>query len=339
MRQMKAKFSIPFNGDLALVREALSSGRVAEVYFAMQENRCGASGHFVRLAEAPAAGSVEELAGLCGRFGVKTNLLCNSPSLALTPLAPVFSAVRRLGVSSVTLADALFIERFKRALPGVRIQASVIMNLNSAEKAKQALRAGARTLTLAAEANRDLPLLLKIKKLKSEFPDLRVKLMANYCCGYDCVFMNAHYLSGMFRGRGGAEAGGCFFHGAEKFERIKRPFIRPEDLGFYEKRGLVDEFKLIARYQPSSTLGKIYKAYFKRKFAGDLGELLGGTAVDYGRAEACYIDNSRFPKDFARKVAVCDKNCADCGYCRRVFELVTAGGFREARRPGARRRL
>ncbi|HBA59621.1 MAG TPA: hypothetical protein DCZ92_02115 [Elusimicrobia bacterium] len=332
---MKAKFSIPFNGDLELVKEALASGQVAEVYYALPPGRWGSSDHLVRAAGAPSGAPVPALAGLCRAAGVSTNLLCNSPSLALTRLAPLFAAARRLKPDSVTLADPLFIGLFRRALPGVRIHASVIMNLNSEERARQALRAGAQTLTLAAEANRDLPLLRRIARLKREFPGFRLKLLANYCCGYDCVFMHAHYLAGMFPRSAGAAAaskaaGGCFYRGAGKFERLKRPFIRPEDLGFYEKNGVVDEFKLIARSQPSSVLRKIYNAYFSRKFSGDLGELLGGSAGNYGKDESVHLDNSLFPKGFASRVARCAKNCAACGYCLKVFERVTAPRKRRA---------
>jgi len=70
-------------------------------------------------------------------------------------------------------------------------------------------------------------------------------------------------------------------------------------------------------------LRRIYKAYFSRKFSGDLGELLGGSAGNYGKDEALYIDNSRFPKGFASRAARCDKNCAACGYCLKVFERVS----------------
>ena len=36
---MKVKFSIPFNGGLALVKEALSSGQVGEGYFVLPGSR------------------------------------------------------------------------------------------------------------------------------------------------------------------------------------------------------------------------------------------------------------------------------------------------------------
>ncbi|OGS11522.1 MAG: hypothetical protein A2234_11300 [Elusimicrobia bacterium RIFOXYA2_FULL_58_8] len=328
---MKAKFSVPFNGDLALVKEALSSGRVSEVYFALPGRRSGASDHFVLPGGVDAAYGplLPALARICAGFGVRTNLLCNAPSLALTPLTGIFAAAKALKVASITLADPLFIDKFRRALPEVALQASVIMNLRSEERVRQMLRAGVGTLTLAAEVNRDLPLLRRIKKLKAEFPGFKVKLMANYYCGYDCVFMNAHYLSGMFGGRGtSAAGGGCFFRGGDAAEGIRRPFIRPEDIGLYVKDRLADEFKLIARYQASSVLRKIYAAYFRGKFGGDLGELLGGKAGDYAKSQMCYMDNSLFPKGFAGKVGACDKNCASCGYCRRVFGRVTAGSRR-----------
>lgn len=326
---MKAGFSIPFNGDLALVKKALASGRVAEVYFALPGRGGGASGHFVKVKGAPVseAGSIAALAALCSRSGAGLNLLCNSPSLAGLDLAPVFAAARALGVTSVTLADPLFIAAFREALPEVRLQASVIMNINSVERARQVFAAGVRTLTPAAEASRNLDLLLGFKRLKSGFPGARIKLMANYYCGYDCAYMTAHYFSALLprgsapRGPGGA----CYYRSAAEYERLKRPFIRPEDTGFYERRGLADEFKLIARYQPSAALRKIYAAYFTGSFSGDLNELMGGRAGNYGKKRPCRMDNSRFPGGFVLRTATCDKDCAACGYCRRVFAAVTGG--------------
>ena len=32
------------------------------------------------------------------------------------------------------------------------------------------------------------------------------------------------------------------------------------------------------------------------------------------------IDNSRFPKDFAKTVMTCCKHCEECGYCAKVYE-------------------
>lgn len=331
-----AKFSVPFNGDLALADEAAASGFVSEIYFALPEKGSGASEHFVPVDGAPAAGArqVAALAALCRRRGVGLNLLCNAPSLAARPTERTIAAARALKVDSVTLADPLFLGRFRDALPGVRLQTSVIMNVNSVERARQALAAGARTLTLAAEASRNLALLEGVQKLRRAYPDLRVKLMANYYCGYDCVFMHAHYLSAMFPGGSapGGPGGACSFRPGADHELLKRPFIRPEDLSFYEKRGLADEFKLIARYQPSAVLRRIYKAYFSRSYKGDLNELMGGRSGDYGKRDHLPLDNSRFPAGFAAKVAACGKDCAACGYCRRVFARVCAAGRRRARR-------
>ena len=91
-------------------------------------------------------------------------------------------------------------------------------------------------------------------------------------------------------------------------------YVRPEDLTLYE--GLVTAAKLATRV--NALPERVLAAYMEGKYIGSPLELL-----EPSHASAIYpkyLDNRRFPSDFAERVGNCDKRCEECGYCKQVYE-------------------
>ncbi len=267
-------YSIPFNGDLKLTEEALETGNVAEVYFAGPRDEDLSSYHVRNRGRPTTSGKIGSLIRLCRKYGAKTNLLCNQATLFFADIKKLLDSIRLLpDIDAITVADPVAISTLKREFPDKDIQASIIMDLDSFCKVKQALESGAGGVTVAAKLNRDISVLKSLKGLKKIYPDFRIRLIANYDCAYDCMFMNWHYMLGVFRAelpdaeglrrRSGIYPGGrCLSPCLQTARFIRFPFIRPQDTLYYEKNNCVDAFKLIYRDNDSGKLRQIYRAYF-----------------------------------------------------------------------------
>lgn len=333
-------FSIPFNSDLALAEEALLSGKVGEVYFAappeVNASRTGSS-------EKTTAAQLKKLVALCRRHKARANLLCNSYTLYHNGLAELFAFIDSIkGIDAVTISDPLALKEFKRRFPKKDLHASVIMSLDSAEKVDYMVGLGLRGVCLPLNSNRDGATLDRVRDLKRRHPFLTVKLMANQDCRASCVFAPWHYLllaqsavppASPSREHESAYActGECMAPCTKPEELMQVPFIRPEDVAFYRKKGWADMFKLVYREYESKLLRRIYAAYFAGSCDGDLFELV---QTAYARRAETVIANAAIPPEFVARVTSCDKNCLTCSYCRDVAETVlrpaaAARGFGE----------
>ncbi|MBI4677256.1 MAG: U32 family peptidase [Elusimicrobia bacterium] len=321
----RPRYAIPFNGDTRLLKEALRSGQVEEVYFGGPPE--SNASHCPELRNVDGQGLKRALE-LCRAHHVRTNLLCNAYTLLFKDIAACFKLVRSPPkIDAVTISDPLAISTFRKELPQTELHASVIMNLDSCARIEAALKAGIRTVTLPLKLNRDAGFLTKAKRLKERHPRLRIKLIANHNCRPDCIFSPWHYmiesagsserrpsLKSPFHERiyGGVHA--CLDSCDSPAELIKLPFIRPEDVGHYVKNGYADVFKLVHRSWSSPMLRRAYSAYFARRHRGNLFEIVNTSK--YGPPKRC--DNTRFPADFARRVTTCGKACERCSYCEKI---------------------
>lgn len=321
-------FSIPFNSDLALAEEALLSGKVGEVYFAappeVNASRTGSS-------EKTTAAQLKKLVALCRRHGARANLLCNSFTLYHNGLAELFAFIDAVkGIDAVTLSDPLAFREFRRRFPKKDLHASVIMNLDSAEKVDYMVGLGLKGVCLPLNSNRDGDALDRVRGLKRRHPFLTVKLMANQDCRASCVFAPWHYLlvaqSALPPNAPSEEharvyscEGACRAPCTKPEELLQVPFIRPEDVAFYRKKGWADLFKLVYREYESKLLRRIYAAYFAGSCDGDLFELV---QTAFSRRAETVIANAAIPPEFVERVTSCDKSCLSCSYCRDVADKV-----------------
>ncbi len=134
-------------------------------------------------------------------------------------------------------------------------------------------------------------------------------------------------------------------------EYIKSPWVRPEDIKYYEEIG-IEHFKITERDFPTNELVKRVKAYVDRSYDGNLLDLIQGHGClvkedikfkkndvstreeiydeikrvrGLGRARECdkhiYIDNKKlenFIKFFVENK--CTNQCDKCNYCKRIAD-------------------
>ena len=82
----------------------------------------------------------------------------------------------------------------------------------------------------------------------------------------------------------------------------------------------MDFVKLATRQHSMFRL--VAEAYVNRSFKGNLLDLLEpGFAPAFGRA-GVVLDNASFPSEWADKTSCCKRECHDCGYCEKVFEII-----------------
>ncbi|MBI5622209.1 MAG: U32 family peptidase [Elusimicrobia bacterium] len=326
---MQPFFSIPFNGDLGLLRNALSTGKVREVYLQGPSAADLSTLYARRMRQTRKV--FHRVIDACRERRVKTNLLCNAASLFFFDFG---KAVRFLkeeeGIDAITVSDPYAAKRFRAELPDHEIHASIVMGLDSAAKVETACGLGISEVNLSLRCNRDLKVLREVRALKKKRPGLRTRLIANHPCPADCVFMPWHWLLDTFKEvfpdspsfREGApyRYEVCMRPYATAEELLHVPFIRPEDCAFYVREGYADIIKLVFRDMPSDRLGDIYDAYFSGRCRGDLWRIVDVSLHDGKKAPVCR--NSRFPKGFLSTVLACDKDCPSCGNCGRLAKRV-----------------
>jgi collagenase-like PrtC family protease len=113
-------------------------------------------------------------------------------------------------------------------------------------------------------------------------------------------------------------------------EFIKCPWIRPEDLTYYEKLGY-DNFVISPNSSDTDTLLAVINAYKNRSYVGNLLDLLSAKGKKICQASGGslakgtpFIDNKKldsFLEFFINKREDCGKSlCSECGYCHKIAQ-------------------
>lgn len=321
------KFSIPYNGDLELIRWAIGSGKVHEVYFVGSKGNDFSDPYEKEMNYA--SEDIRSLVRLCKSKGVKSNMLINKSVLFFENLDKISGYIESLnvagGIDSVTISDIFAVPFFRKRFPGLEITSSVYMSINSAARAVQTIKKGVSILGLEPSINRNEKELRKIASLKKRFSGISIKLLGNHICYADCIYYVRHsqlpVLNNMLhKGKFQKDILGyalnafsCHYGIQGIRDEIARGFIRPEDVGYYEKNKLTDFIKIAFRNNPSALLREKMTAYFNRHYDGNLFPLF-----DSNNPNRLYCDNKKIPADFINKVMSCDKNCEYCDYCETI---------------------
>ena len=180
-------------------------------------------------------------------------------------------------------------------------------------------------LILDRSLNRHLKRLEQIRhSLKSNYPEIKIELLANEGCIYQCPFKLSHdaqiAYSNIEPGKNRTHTintrVGChaFFHNTP--DRIfKSPFIRPEDIGFYEN--LADSVKICGRTLGTYFLTTAIKAYETHSFDGNLATLMDAS---HWLSDVYHIDNKSLDPGFFNLITNCTKACKTCRICSDLFE-------------------
>lgn len=226
------------------------------------------------------------------------------------------------GLASVTTTSPLIARFIKENFPALKTRASVNMEIGTVE-GMDYLADVFDGYYMKRELNRDFAAIGSLNRYcRENGKDLY--LLANSGCLNFCsshIFHDnlvAHERDIAQMDNAYSFRGTCwdYLSKPEKRSALVRQtnYIRPEDMHLYE--GLFTAAKLATRVNASPM--RVLEAYTAGKYVGTTLDLLEPNHA--GLLYPFYLDNRRFPADFAKRVGSCDKNCAACGYCEEVFQ-------------------
>jgi collagenase-like PrtC family protease len=179
-------------------------------------------------------------------------------------------------------------------------------------------------LILDRSLNRDPEALhTAVLSIKSFYPGIKIELLANEGCIYNCPFKPAHDAqislsnTGLVKENthGINQAVGCHAYFHEYLERFfKSPFIRPEDIIHY--KGIADTIKICGRTLGTKFLTCCIYAYCQNSYCGNLFDLMDST---HFLGSFFHIDNKSLGSDFFKKITTCTKICKNCRICHDLF--------------------
>ena len=268
--------------------------------------------------------------------------------------------LKKIGVNSLTVTNPNILVLIKRYYPNdFNIRISTFACVDTYTKAKYWESIGADIICVDfVKINRDFKTL---KYMVDHLKNSKIELLVTNSCLKDCPMIYTHtnslaHASNRYDSRK-YEDWGLFFCQKKQLENleeyIKSPWIRPEDIKYYEEIG-IEHFKITERGFPTSELVKRVKAYCDRKYEGNLLDLIQGHGVvkakkiDFQKKEAntrdelyneikrvrgltvpreceqhIFIDNKKldgFISFFINNK--CSGNCDSCGYCKKISEKV-----------------
>ena len=328
---MKFSVGYPQSENAGFIQRIIeNAGTVSEVYFSFGDIPNGRSPCAGELMFESTLRQMKDLSRIADA-GIKLNLLLNANCYGEDSLSRGFFLklgdtidylATKLDLSSVTTTSPFIAKFVKANFENLKTRASVNMSVGTLT-AMDMLKDCFDGFYLKREQNRDLAAIEKTNAWCRE-NSKSLHILANSGCVNDCPAhtfhdnLVAHEAGIAARDNAYVFEGLCreYLKSSEKHSLIVRDmnYIRPEDVRLYE--GLCESMKLATRVNRNP--GRVLDAYLDRKYRGAVTDLL---EPDNGSVMLpLIVDNSLFPEDFGERVMTCRKNCADCGYCEKVFE-------------------
>jgi len=275
--------------------------------------------------------------------------------------------IGEVGVDVVTVGFPYMVRLVQEVLPGMKIKASSVCRINSVPKAKQYEDFGVDEIIVDENINRDFETLVAIRKALDCELELIANPCCLHDCPHqlehvahdghasqDHSMNNYCYLQFPYYN--------CTMKKfTEPVEIIKARWIRPEDLEVYEAIGY-HKFKIVERFKRTDVLASTVAAYEQRRFDGNLIDILTltnpnvylkpdmeyfnkpehvnvpmitqvGGLMDFALRDFIYIDNRKLDGfiEFFQKNGPCrNRDCVQCGYCKKIFEKVATFDADEA---------
>lgn len=279
--------------------------------------------------------------------GPRKHVLLNSrfyspQSYAPETLTPILAALRSLSghgnLHGIVFSDHYLLQALGRADPELCRQIEAIPSVNamldSLDKISAQLELISATpfrlptqLVLDRALNRDLGRLAEVsRRCRSIYPKIRLSLLANEGCLYQCPFKpahDAHIALANLPGQQGVgllnSSLGCIDYLASHPARLfKSPFIRPEDQHHYST--YAGQLKLCGRTLGDGFLLRVVAAYIDGHYKGNLLDLLD--TMEW-LAHRLLVPNNQIPEGFFATVSGCTKECAPCGYCDELYRAIS----------------
>ncbi|SHK61700.1 U32 family peptidase [Paramaledivibacter caminithermalis] len=231
-------------------------------------------------------------------------------------------------IDSVTVSIPALLRYIKKEYPNLEVKISSSVCVDSVAKAKRWVEFGADCIVLdPMVVNRNF----KILKAIRDAVDIELELIVNNNCMYECPLLTYHqsYMGHSSRETDNKEIkyDFCYLNCSKK--RVENPvnylisdIIRPEDIGIYEALGY-NQIKIIDRGTPIELMVIRAKAYFERRYDGNLLDLIqhfGYRDVSFPDEylKNIYIDNKKldnFMKKFEKGYCYligCGETCRHC---------------------------
>lgn len=231
----------------------------------------------------------------------------------------------------------------KNHFPNIKINASICNEIDNVQKARQFELAGANVLVLNRDVNRNFKMLKAIKDNTSA----ELKVLCTTPCVFRCQDVHYHAnlsstLSNELQRYMPIDEKNSISHTSVNClmkklvhleENIKSPWIRPEDMKYYEEIG-ISLFKIDGRDRSAEYNIEIVKAYLNQAFDGnllylmktgypkDLTSIRENNCTDYLRLGIDNRDLDRFLEPFVKGTITCDNGCEKCQYCKRISEKI-----------------
>lgn len=231
-----------------------------------------------------------------------------------------------IGIEKYTVASISLLQLLHHVYKDkIDITLSTISNVNSVNRAIQAEKIGASVIVLGEDETRNIDLIKNIKKNVK----CKLEIIVNSMCLWNCIYRQNHYNSlSHIKNENQTE---CSFYPNQCYmiklknpvERIKSPWIRPEDIHKYEELG-IDLFKIIGReINQKADWVRMIEAYCQKKYNGNLIELL----YAFSEKPDVYLENKSldgFVDYFFNNEYKCSNICCTgkCDYCIKFYEKV-----------------
>jgi collagenase-like PrtC family protease len=359
-----------FEPELLDVLEPLQeeTGRIHEVYGSLPRSPIGSGRPARRLSQQggePGFDEVRRFAERAHGSGIRVNYLLNAAVLDHTEytragrerILEYIGEIAESGVDMVTIAVPYLIELVRSNFPELPVSVSVICEVSDTHGLRLFEAYGVQRVQLAEECNRDLALL----GLLSETAGSELSLVVNNGCLRFCPYRSYHNTLCTQGSQSDKPDHGyidypllkCSAERArEPVEILRSPWIRPEDLGFYEERFGIELFKLAGRQLPLKNIATMAAAYARGGYEGNFLDLLATPSVDFARhpmtaglaaerdperfeTPPLHIDNARLGKLtralHARGGCGGMRDCEECRLCDTLLPQVVDGDDAAAR--------
>lgn len=277
------KLSTGINWDETLLNEISTINCVSEVYASMDSNPVGSGRPAIVLPKVTQE-FVESYIKQVHNHNIQFCYLLNGSCLGNlefekntnSKIIEYIEWLNSIGVDSIKVTIPYLLELIKKHFPKLKVVVSTISGVNSINSAKLWESMGADKITLDFMINRNFDLIKVIRRaVKCE-----IELLLNDVCLYNCPYRNYHYNLNAHASQLDYRPYStyCLLHCTlDRLENhaqiLMSPWIRPEDIEKYEKLG-VNNFKISGRRNSSKWLLRTINAYARRKYPGNLMDLL-----------------------------------------------------------------
>lgn len=282
LRSHDVPLSLGTNFDPSLVEGAAKLG-VSELYGRLTYDAVG-GGRASYLALAPGRRKLAEHVKHVQSFGMSFNYLLNAACLdnreftrrGQMKIRELLEWIESVGIHHVTVTIPYLLEIIKKHNPNLHVKASAFSEIDSVRKAKFWEDLGADAITLSPLSfNRNLAGIREAATIVK----VPLQVIVNNNCLFSCPNFPYHGNVFAHASQSGHKLRGFVLDYCTISCRLRRfldpteimsgDWIRPEDLGFYEKLG-VSWFKIVNRNAPTKILLQRAEAYSKRHFEGNL---------------------------------------------------------------------